>query len=167
MILYRWQGDAMEPLPRFREECDREFVVGQIYRLDVYEERSHKSHAHYFACIADGWQNLPENLAADFPTPECLRKHALIRSGYADKRTFVASSKAEALRIAAFIRPLDEYSIVTVDGAMVTEYRAQSQSQRAMGAKTFQASKDAVLNYIAGLIGTTPATLAANAGRAA
>ena len=48
---------------------------------------------------------------------------------------------------------MDEYAIVTVTGSLVTVYTAQSQSYRAMGKDKFQASKQAVLDLIAEMIG--------------
>jgi hypothetical protein len=99
------------------------------------------------------WHSLPESAAAQFPTSEHLRKFALIKCGYANHRQFVASSKAEALRIAAFVRPTDEYAVVSVDGNIVNQWTAQSQNMRAMGKQAFQASKEAVLDYIGALLG--------------
>jgi hypothetical protein len=163
---FRWMGDCMVPLrPR---DADRFYVVGEVYRLVEHQDRSQASHNHYFACIAEAWNNLSDDWAARLPTPEHLRKHALIKAGYADKETFVASSKAEALRIAGFIRPpADHYVIITVDGPIVTRWTAHSQSQRAMGKKTFEESKQAVLRICAELIGTTQQALSAHAGQAA
>lgn len=167
VMIFEWDGDGMVPLPRFRRLADKHFVVHENYRLEVREDRSAASHNHYFAALHEAWQNLPEHLAEKFPTPEHLRKHALIRAGYRDERTLVAASKAEAQRLAAFVKPMDEYAVVLVDGATVTVYTAQSQSFRAMGKKRFEESKARVLDVIAGLIGTTPDALRQNAGRAA
>ncbi|WP_188260825.1 hypothetical protein [Azospirillum tabaci] len=166
-IPFRWEGDCFTPMPGFGKRCDELFVVGQAYRLVEQEDRSAASHRHYFACINTAWENLPERLSADFPTPDHLRRFALIRAGYADSRTLVASSKAEAVRLAAFVKPMDSYAVVVVTDATVTVWTARSQSAKAMGKKDFQESKDAVLDVIAGLIGTDPATLSAQAGQAA
>jgi hypothetical protein len=162
---FRWDGEALRPLrPR---EADRFYVVGEVYRMIEHQDRSQASHAHYFAAINEAWSNLPDHLAEQLPTPEHLRKFALIKAGYADQRQLVASSKAEALRLAAFVRPCDPYAVVTVRDAVVTIYTAQSQSHRAMGKKVFQESKDKVLGVVAQMIGTTPQALAQNAGQAA
>ncbi|MFL7901509.1 hypothetical protein ACJ41P_10280 [Azospirillum argentinense] len=166
-IPFRWEGDSFAPMPGFARRCDEVFVVGQVYRLTEEEDRSAASHRHYFACINAAWENLPERLAADFPTPDHLRRYALIRAGYADSRTLVASSKAEAVRLAAFVKPMDSYAVVVVSDATVTVWTARSQSAKAMGKKDFQESKDRVLDVIAGLIGTDPATLSTQAGQAA
>lgn len=167
-IPFRWTGEVFEPLPRWAKDCDREFVVGQVYRLVEQQDRSQASHAHYFACIKEAWQSLPDHLAEHLPSPEHLRKFALIKAGYADSCQFVASSKAEAARVREFVKKLnvDGYALVTVSGAVTTVWTARSQSMKAMGRKEFQASKDAVLDVIAGLLGTTRDALN-SAGQAA
>jgi len=163
--MFRWDGDAMIPLnPRI---ADKQYVVGETYRLEPREDRSQASHNHYFASVAEAHANLPHDLAERFPTPDHLRAFALIKAGYCDARSIVAASKAEAQRLAAFIKPMDDFAIVTVSEAVVTVYTAKSQSYRAMGKEDFQRSKDAVLAIVAQMIGSTPAALQSNAGQAA
>ncbi len=159
LIIFDWSGEAMVPMARFARMADEHFVVGERYRMEVIEERSAISHSHYFASIHESWLNLPEMMTAQFPTQEHLRKYALIKAGFADKNSIVCTSKAEAIRIAAFIKPIDDYSIVTVDGRVITRYTAQSQSLRAMGKEKFQDSKTKVLDIISAMIGTTKETL--------
>lgn len=166
-IVTRWTGEAFEPIGRSKREADAEYVVGQVYRLTQYEERSEASHRHFFASLHEAWANLPADLAERFPTSERLRKFALIKSGFATQRQLVASSRAEALRLAAFVAPMDEYALVETRGAVVTVWEAESQSMRAMGKKRFAESKDAVLSYCASLIGVDPATLRRETGKAA
>jgi len=161
--IFTWDGEAMQP--RRPKLADETFVVGEVYRMEVREERGVNTHRHYFASIKEAWLNLPDLDAERFPTPEHLRKHALIKAGWRDERTLVAASKPEALRIAAFMRPRDEYSIVLVRDAVVVEYTAKSQSLKAMGRKDFQASKQAVLDTVAGMVGVTAGQIADNAGR--
>lgn len=166
-VIYQWTGDSMVPQARFAKACDRAFVVGQHYRLIPHEERSMASHRHYFSAVNDAWTNLPDHLAERFPTSESLRKWALIKAGYRDERSIVAASKAEAQRLAAFVRPMDDFAVVVVSEATVSVYTAKSQSVRAMGKATFEASKSAVLDVLAGMVGVDTATLERNAGRAA
>jgi len=156
---YRWSGEAFEPLPGFRKRADAAFVVGQVYHMEPVEERTAKTHRHFFACVNEAWQSLPADFAERFPTPEALRKFALIKAGFADSRQIVAASQAEALRLAAFIRPMDEYAVVSVSGAVVTVWTAQSQSTRAMDKATFKASKDGVLAAIEELLDLEPGML--------
>jgi hypothetical protein len=162
-LFFRWEGDGFKPIPRHAKECDRRYTIGEHYALEEVQERSSKSHAQYFAAVTTAWQNLPDHIAEQFPTADKLRKHALIRCGFHDKTSILASSRAEALRLAAFIRAIDDYAIVTVNGSLVERYTAKSQSYRAMPKGEFQASKQAVLDWIASLVGTDAGTLARNA----
>jgi hypothetical protein len=151
----QWDGEAFRPLPRFARIADKHYVVGETYSLVTHEERSEASHRHYYAALHEVWQNLPDPWATMFPTSEHMRKHALIKAGYCDQRSIACASKAEAQRVAGFIRPMDEYAVVIASEAVVTVYTAKSQSYRAMGRKDFYASKEAVLGWCASLIGTT------------
>ena len=167
-ILCDWNGEAFIPASHAQSRvADQDYVVGERYRIAPLQERSQRSHAHYFACINESWRNLPDKLAERFSTPEHLRKFALIKAGFRDERSVTCASKAEALRVAAFVRDVDNYAIVVVHEATVIHYTAKSQSLRAMGKKDFQDSKDKVLQIISDMIGVQPATLQANAERAA
>lgn len=147
-IMFRWNGEAMEPTtPFMARQCDGVFTIGEAYTLVEHHDRSAKGHAHYFARLNELWQTLPESLAAEYPTVEHLRKKALIRAGFADERSVVCSSAAEAQRIAAFIRPVDDYAIVVAQRNVVAVFTAKSQSMKAMGRDVFQRSKDAVLQF--------------------
>lgn len=167
LVLFEWNGEAMVPRKGFAKRCDEQFTVHETYRMEVQEERSMRSHRHFFSCVHEAWMNLPEDQAERFPSSEHLRKYALIKSGYCDQSSFVCGSNAEALRLAAFVRPFDDYAVVVVREATVIAYTAKSQSARAMGKEEFQRSKDAVLDYCATLVGVQPGTLRAEAGRAA
>jgi hypothetical protein len=163
MEFYR-EGDVLRPVrPR---AFAQQYAEGEIHRLAPVEERSHASHAHFFAALTEAWRSLPEAQAERFPSAEHMRKWALIRAGYRDDTTVVAASPEEAQRIAALARSLDGYAVIVVRDDIVTVMTAKSQSQKAMGKADFQASKDAVLGIVAGLIGTTTDELAA-AGRSA
>lgn len=167
-VLFAWTDDGvMKPLGRFSSLCDRQFVVGEHYRLEVVQERSPESHRQYFAVINEAWANLPEIHAGRWRTPDHLRKWALVTAGFCDETTFIAQTKAEAQRFAAFIGALDQFAVVTVDGKMVRRATAKSQSYKDMSRKEFQASKDAVFQVLAKLIGVDERDLVSNAGRAA
>lgn len=147
-----------------RLRCEENFVAQEVYRIEFRDERSAVSHRHYFACIHEAWRNLPEALANRFPSSEDLRGHALIKAGYADHFDLVDETDI-AIALARQIRRLGRYAIVVPRGNMHRIYVAQSQSVRAMDSKVFQASKTAVLNEIADLIGVTLADLASNAAQ--
>jgi len=146
-------------MPRLPRHADRLFTVGQVYTLVEHAERSSASHRHYFALINEAFNSLPEHIADRWSTPDHLRKWCLIRAGYRDERSIVCASKAEALRVKSFIRPIDDFAVVVASEAVVTVYTAKSQSVKAMGRAEFQASKDAVITALADLIGVEPTTL--------
>lgn len=165
--IFTYDGEAMIPLPRFAKLCDQQFVVGQEYRLAELQERSISTHNHFFACVHEAWKNLSDDQAERFATADHLRKFALIKCGFYDEQSIVLSSAKDALKVSAFIAAMDEYAIVTVSGPVVRKFTAKSQSIPAMGKKDFQASKQAVLDFLSGSIGVDTGTLAENAGRAA
>lgn len=139
----------------WQREADKRFVVGETYTLDEIFVRSHATHAHYFACIKAAWDSLPDQLRPQFPSPEHLRKYALIRAGFNTMVQHPCKSAAEAERLAAVIRPYDTYQIVEIDPdrpTVVTVYHALSQDHRSMDKAQFQASKEAVLQWIGDLI---------------
>lgn len=166
-LAYLGEGKFEATGPRTVRDCESMFGAGEIVALTRHEDRSMNSHRHYFSCIGEAWRNLPDHMLDEFPSAEHLRKKALVRAGYADERTFVCASKAEAARMAAFLRPMDEYAIVSVREATVTVWTAKSQSVRAMGNAEFQASKEAVLDVISRLIGVSTDDLRQNTGKAA
>jgi hypothetical protein len=152
-IYARWEGDVWRPLPRFAKLADQHFVIGEDYPLVVEEERSEVTHRHEFAWLREAWRNLPEHLADEYPTAEHLRKRALIATGYCTVTDHVCASRAEAQRTAAFARAeLDDYAVVIIRDNVVRVARAKSQSRRAMKAPEFQASKTAILEWVAGLL---------------
>lgn len=128
----------------------------------MQEARSLVSHNHFFSTLNDIWLSLPERYGDRIPTAEHMRKWALIRTGYRDERTIACASEAEARRVAAFVKPMDEFAIVVVNEATVTVCTAKSQSTKAMDKVEFQKSKEAVLDYCHGLLSPD-----ANAARAA
>lgn len=166
-ITYRWSGDAMEPLPRFTGMANQLFVVGETYRLEQIEERSVATHNHEFAWLKTAWENLPEDIADQFGSPEHLRKRALIEAGYYTEEVIDAGSNAAALRVASSFRKRSEFSLVTVRGGYVSIRDAKSQSRRAMNKQEFQESKSALMDVVAAKLGVKADELEQNAGAAA
>lgn len=158
MLPLRYDGDgAFSAPPGFAKRADRDLVAGEILRWEVVGDRSAVSHRHFFAVIAAAWATLPEHLAMDFPSPEHLRKHALIKAGYCTMTRVVCATNSEAVAVAALVKDADAYAICEVSGRAVTVWRATSQSRKAMGAKAFQKSKDDVLAVISQIIGADAA----------
>lgn len=153
MLQYNGEGEFRTPSSYWAREADKQFVVGDFYRLAEHHDRSTATHNHYFKAVNDAWESLPDDLLADYPSPEHLRKKMLVKAGYYDERSLVCSSNAEALRVAAFLKPKDDYAVVVVKEAVVLEFTAKSQSYKAMGKQDFADSKEKVLAAIDKLLG--------------
>lgn len=153
LLQYNGEGEFRTPSRYWAKEADKQFVVGDHYRLAEHHDRSTASHNQYFAAINEAWESLPDDLLAEYPSPEHLRKKMLVKAGYADERSIVCASKAEALRVSAFVKPMDEYAVVDVREAVVRVYTAQSQKYHAMGKAEFNESKQKVLDQIDKLLG--------------
>lgn len=159
-VAYIWDGESMRPVNGgFMKRCDKQFVVGETYVLEVREERSSKQHAFFFASVGEAWKNLPEEAVARYPNPEYLRRWALVKAGYADEKTVLCATKAEATRTIATVKGLNEYAIIVQKGTVLKIFTAQSQSIRAMDRKTFKESADAVLAILAEVIDVKPSEL--------
>jgi hypothetical protein len=151
-----WNGAQMVPV---RPDAARgAYELGKRYWLDEVSERNWISHEHQFAWIAEAWNNLPEPLMETFPTPEHLRKAALIATGWHREMIIEAGNKEAALRVAAYVRGKDEFSRVVTRGSTVVVRTARSQRMRGldrMEKAEFQKSKDDILDWIANLIGVS------------
>lgn len=163
-----YDGDGrFHVLPHARALATEHYGQGEVVKLAPVEEPSQKSRGHYFAVLHECWQNLPEAQTGRWLNEEHFRKHGLIATGNRDERSVVCASKAEAERVAAFIRPMDEYAVIVASEAVVTVYTAKSQSLKAMGKAAFQKSKEDVLAWAAEQAGVTVQAAADNARRAA
>jgi hypothetical protein len=161
-----WRDGAFVPDGNYLTNyCHDEFGEGEVVIFERHEDRSDASHRHYFACISEAWHNLPE---ADerFPTPEALRKWALIKAGYCIENSVACDSEEQAKMIAAFMGN-SEGVILVVRDTVVKRYTAKSQSLKAMNKQEFQQSKNDVLDIIAELIAVSKKRLLENTGRAA
>lgn len=150
-----WDGLHSIMVPQRPKLCDRQYVDGEEYRLGVIEERSTNSHNHYFAMLHEAWNSLPDELAMRFPSPEHLRKWALIQAGFYTVDDFACATHEEAMRLAVFLRTHEPYIVTVIEGATISRLEAKSQSMKAMGKREFQESKEKVLDVVAALIGTT------------
>lgn len=160
MQSFTWNGEAM--IPARPKVADKEFVIGQRYWLEEVSDRSWISHRHEFAFVGEGWKNLPETVMEMFPTPEHLRKAALIATGWRRETIIDAGNKTAALRVAAYARGEDEFAQVITRGPTVIVRKARSQrmhGQDRMEKKEFQESKEAILGWISELIGVDPERL--------
>lgn len=158
-LLWRWDGEAMWPRPAFVREANRQFTVGETYRLGEIEERSDSSHAHQFAFINEAWKTLPERVAAEFPSAMALRKRGLIETGFYSETILDVGSAEAAMAVATTLRAKDEFAWIVVRGHVVVMREAKSQKRTAMNKEEFQASKTAVLDWVSKLLGVEPGTL--------
>lgn len=161
----QWSDGVFVPERRAMPYWQEQLADGDVVTFERHEERSTASHNHYFASIKTAWDNLPES-DERFPTPEALRKWALIRAGYCTENTIVADTEEQAHLIASFMGN-SEGTIIVVRGPVVKKYTAKSQSVKAMNKDEFQRSKVDVLDTIAELIAVKRKRLEDNAGRAA
>ncbi len=157
----RWQSGVLRLLTNQAPDLED----GEMVLVSIERARSPASHRHQFAWLRDAWGNLPETLAG-YPwaeTPETLRKHALIATGYCHVSATDVGSNPAAMRMKAVLlaqaTAAHGYAIATVRGPILTLYTPESQSVRAMGGTRFRESKTAVLNWIADRIGVSPESL--------
>jgi len=146
-------------IPMRPDAAQAQFFADGRYLLEAHHERSHARHKAYFAALAQAWHSLPEALVELHPSPEHLRKHALIACGWRDDRYIDCGNAEQARKTAAFVRPLDSFAVVTTEGRIVRVWTAQSQSYKAMGRTDFNQSMDDVLSWVAALVGVPRPTL--------
>ena len=160
MQAFVWNRGMM--VPARPEAAAKAYVEGRRYWLEEVSERSWISHRQEFAWIREAWGNLPHATGELFPTPEHLRKAALIATGWHREMIIEAGNAAAALRVAAYARSRDEFAHVTTRGPTVTVRWARSQRMHGadrMDKAEFQASKEDILGWIANLIGVEPERL--------
>lgn len=173
-LLFKWQDGALHPLSHRVAE---QFAEGEMYRMVAIAERSAKTHKHFFAVVKDVWSNLPdsERLSHDprtgevidrFPSPEHLRKWALVECGYSEDNTMVFESSAAARRAAILCRKLDPYCRVAVRGCVVLLRTAKSITDMSK-AKDFQEMKTKVFHKFEDMLGSRRGEVGKHAGKAA
>lgn len=153
--VFTWSGNEMVPMPRFKRQCDEQFLVGQEYVLTVVAARSRALHNFYFAAIAEGWNNLPETIADNFPTAEHLRAYALVATDQCTLATYECVDDKTARRLAINLRADAPFSGIKLRGEVVEVRRPISQSAKAMGKDEFEESCRKVLEFIATLTGVS------------
>lgn len=180
-VLFRWSevelvvdgGEvrrvkAMVPHARFSALCSRQFALQEDYPLGPVEGVPSRSRGGFFAAIKDAWNNLPED-DERFPTPEHLRKRALVGAGWATHAQYVMDTPKDAKNMARALRRSDEYAVIKVSAGTVDLWTAKSISAGTPGLtrESFQEIKTKALDWVATLARTTRKELEENAGRAA
>lgn len=157
---FTWDAEACVMSPKWPRLAASRFEGGRDYLLAPLDVTSEKSRRHEFAWLRTAWLNLPEDLAAAFPSVDHLRKHALIVAGFCNTTDYVCGSRAEAVRWAENLRrEVDAYAVVEVREGVVRVHKARSQAKAAMTGAEFQASKTAILEVVSAMLGVEPATL--------
>lgn len=157
----RWDGEALRPVFNFLAIARDKLELNIVYDVSAEKRRSDRTHRHEFAWLNEAHASLPEPLARLYPSVEHLRKAALIATGWCSTTDYVCGSRAEAARWAVNLRrELDAYAVVEISESVIRVHKARSQARNAMGAAEFQASKSAVLEWVAGLLDVAPADLA-------
>jgi len=157
-----FMGDHWAIRPAFQKAAREIYGRGEVVTLAPVEERSMVSHAHEFAWLKDAWMNLPEQYAGQFPTPDHLRKRALIDAGFYDEQIIDVGTQAACLRVARAIGAREEFSVVVVKAPFVIIRTAKSQARGKMDRAEFQASKTAIMETVAAMIGVTAEDLKSN-----
>ena len=138
---------------------------GELVTVQIERDRSGPSHRHQFAWVRDAWASLPEGERGQpwAETPETLRKHALIATGYHQLTVLDCGANATAQRVKAALVASEAkahgYAIGRVHGPVLRVWTPESQSVRAMGGDRFRESKAAILDWIAGKLGVAPEEL--------
>lgn len=166
VLVYKGDGRFVS-LPRYAKQCDAQFLVDEEYPMSILEARSRASHNHYFAWLAEAFDNMPEKQKDRFKDAEGLRAKALVETGWCTEKNFVCDTADHALQLAANIRERSPYAVIIPRDNVVVVYDALSQSAAAMGKESFEKSKHDVIDWVSDLLGVKPGELKKNAGRSA
>lgn len=111
---FKWDGTTMTPEQRFVALARRQFIKDCVYVLEGHEPASHADRGHYFASIKEAWNNLDAETTARYPTPEHLRKWALIKAGWRIENVVFGPDEAWAIRTVAFNKRQDDFAVTIV-----------------------------------------------------
>ena len=151
---------AMVPTDRYAKLAASQHHEGEPYTLVQLEERSQASHSAYFAELHSYWENLPENIAARWPSQEHWRRWMLVECGWYQESEIECVSAYTAKQTAGLIRSFDGYARISVHGNKVIIKRAKSQSRVGMPQKQeFEKSKKDVLELAAQFVGVSPSQM--------
>lgn len=173
-LLFRWDGEHMVPLDRFVARANQQYVVGEVYRLNVELDRSEAEHRYFFAAFHEACLNLPSNISERFFSDDGkfdethFRSWCLVRCGYIENHhQIVLDTATDLARTMDFLRKYNRYAIIKKSGNVIDIFTAKSQSHRSMDKAEFHKSATDVLELVAAMIGTTADELKSNAGQAA
>jgi hypothetical protein len=170
-MIWMWDVDengngVMRPARAYARLAERLFTYGEQYRLEPREERSGVAHRHYFAALREAFDNLPEDQTHRWPSVEHFRHWLLCTTGWCDETNFVLDGPEGARRLAVMLRKTFPFAVITIEGNVVRQYVAKSQSTSAMNKDEFQRSKNDVLDAAAKILGVTRSELTKQGERA-
>lgn len=93
-------------------------------------DHSDAARRRFFAIIKDAHDNLPSLMQSLTPSPEHLRKLALIKAGHCETRVTDCGTKRAAIEVSALAKSLDDYAVTQIDGQVVTVWTARSIRKR-------------------------------------
>lgn len=150
----------MIPQSGYLAQCEKRFVVGQIYTLEqVDEARNMNAHNAYMAEVASAWENLSDAATKKLKTPTHLRKWALIETGWYDEQIVDCGTHELASRMATFTHQTDEYCEIRIRKNLLVIRRPRSQKRSKMNSEDFKKSSKAVLDLLADMIGVNRTVL--------
>ena len=161
---FTWKDEALRPfvLP---SQIPHRWKSGDVVWLMEDAISGDKSRRHMFAWLRSAWSHLPEEYGDVYLTPEHLRKAALIAAGWCRETVVEAGTSRRADAIAAAMHGMDEFAIVFVRDEYVICRRAKSQAKAAMSADEFNASKRAIMEIIANMIGVAESEIGDQSGQ--
>jgi hypothetical protein len=132
----------------------QQFVTGETYLMEPLKMRSKANHAHFFAVLHTAWENLPESLYEQHPTPEALRNWAAIVAGHYDVKTVPCDTEKEAASF--MLRAIKGFPDAHIEqtGHVVIIKTAKSLSFSSMAEREFQDLKRDILEVLSMLVGT-------------
>lgn len=133
------------------------YTAGMGYLLEPATLGSTPFERAFFASVNTAWQNLSDDRQREeYPTPDHLRKRALIKCGFHRTSEIVFDTDKDARRAAATAKLDDEYCVVVVSGNVMRKYVAESMKVRTkQDRERFKLMADAVLQLLAATLGTT------------
>lgn len=162
-MIYEGNGKFSASSIYHKMRCEKMFGAGQEITFEELGDRNMNRHRMYFARLKELWLTLPESMAEDFPSPEVLRKHALIRCGYATMRKFSMANADEASALERMLSELESYAVCEITAPVVGSPRRilavwvpQSQAVKNMGKSEFDKSVTDVLDYCERLVRSEP-----------
>ena len=159
---------AMVPIAKYTNVAKRQFgtEVGE-HVLEPTTERDMRSHNAFFAAIGDHFDNLPETVAARWPTATHFRRWLLVECGWFDEKEFECASEEQANGLARYFRDADDFARIFVRGKKVLLRTPKSQAVAAMRPSDFKKCKADCLDLAENLTGVPRGQAMKEAGRSA